>query len=151
MQSLRPDSGLCAFDADSRRCLRCGYIAQEWPYYRVCRTLEEEARAMVEHHATHRISVPPVPLGDAAAAVLRSIGITKERMRAAMGKECGCQKRQNRLNEIGRSISSGVELAANAVANVTLPHPVDSDEVAAVANAMARSPATNPGLIAKQP
>ena len=147
MKSDNSASVLCEFDADTRRCHRCGYLASQLPYFRVCRNLEETARQMVEHQATHRVAVPPVPLGDAAAAVLKSIGITKERLKAATGKDCGCDGRQKTLNRIGAAVSATVERAVNGVLNAALPHPVDAEEVVAVANALAKHPATNPGLL----
>jgi len=46
-------------------------------------------------------------LGDMVAAGLTSIGITKERVSAAIGKPCGCEKRQEALNDIGRKFGIG--------------------------------------------
>ena len=142
---------MCSFSSETRRCDRCGYIAQELPFFRMCLTLEEEARKIVEDHAFARINVPPIPLGDAAAAVLKSIGLTKERLKQAIGKDCGCEGRQNAMNRIGSRLSRGVSDAANALLNVVAPHPVTTEDVVAVANAMAKHPGTNPGLIAPPP
>lgn len=147
MQSHSRREPHCEFDAASRRCRRCGYAADSLPFFRVCRTLEEEARHLVEKHATSRIAVPPVPLGDAAAAILTSIGVTKERMKAAIGRECGCASRQAKLNEVGRNISAAVEGLANRVLNATLPRLIEEEEVADVANALARQPGANSGLL----
>jgi hypothetical protein len=46
-------------------------------------------------------------LGDMVAAGLSAIGITKERVSAAVGGDCGCSKRQEQLNELGRKIGIG--------------------------------------------
>ena len=46
-------------------------------------------------------------LGDMVASGLSAIGITKERVSAAVGKPCGCAKRQAALNELGRRIGIG--------------------------------------------
>jgi hypothetical protein len=46
-------------------------------------------------------------LGDMVAAGLSAIGITKERVSAAIGEPCGCAKRQAALNELGRRIGIG--------------------------------------------
>jgi hypothetical protein len=46
-------------------------------------------------------------LGDMVAAGLSSIGITKERVSAVVGGECGCQQRQEALNKLGRKIGIG--------------------------------------------
>jgi hypothetical protein len=50
-------------------------------------------------------------LGDIVAAGLDAVGITKERVQAvasAVGvKDCGCRKRQDKLNELGRKFGIG--------------------------------------------
>ena len=46
-------------------------------------------------------------LGDIVASGLSAIGITKERVSKAVGGDCGCQKRQEALNAIGRRIGIG--------------------------------------------
>jgi len=47
-------------------------------------------------------------LGDRVAAGLSAVGITPERVSAALGvKDCGCKKRQQQLNDLGRRIGIG--------------------------------------------
>jgi hypothetical protein len=46
-------------------------------------------------------------LGDMVAAGLSAIGITKERVSALAGGDCGCSKRQEQLNELGRKLGIG--------------------------------------------
>jgi len=46
-------------------------------------------------------------LGDMVAAGLSAIGITKERVSRAVGGDCGCKKRQESLNALGRKIGIG--------------------------------------------
>ena len=50
-------------------------------------------------------------LGDRVASALDAVGITKKRVQAvasAVGiKDCGCAKRQERLNELGRKLGIG--------------------------------------------
>ena len=47
-------------------------------------------------------------LGDMVAAGLSAIGITPERVSKAVGiKDCGCKKRQQQLNDLGRRIGIG--------------------------------------------
>ena len=41
------------------------------------------------------------------AAGLTAIGITKERVSAAIGRPCACGQRQEALNELGRKIGIG--------------------------------------------
>ena len=46
-------------------------------------------------------------LGDRVASALAAVGITKERVSKALGKPCGCAKRQAKLNELGRKLGIG--------------------------------------------
>ena len=46
-------------------------------------------------------------LGDMVAAGLSAVGVTKERVSKALGKPCGCAKRQAKLNELGRRFGIG--------------------------------------------
>ena len=58
-----------------------------------------------ETHAAYPYARPG--LGDMVAAGLAAIGITKERVATALGVPCGCQKRQEALNALGRSLGIG--------------------------------------------
>lgn len=53
----------------------------------------------------------PNGLGDLVAAAFASVGITKDRARAvaelAGFQDCGCAKRQERLNELGYRVGIG--------------------------------------------
>lgn len=44
----------------------------------------------------------PTGVGDHVASWLAYAGITKERAQKVIGKNCGCSKRQQKLNELGR-------------------------------------------------
>jgi hypothetical protein len=46
-------------------------------------------------------------LGDIVKAGLSAIGITEERVSQAIGRPCGCSKRAEALNEIGRKFGIG--------------------------------------------
>lgn len=47
-------------------------------------------------------------LGDRVASTLEAVGITKERVAAALGVEdCGCKQRQQWLNEVGYKLGIG--------------------------------------------
>ena len=46
-------------------------------------------------------------LGDMVAAGLSAVGITKERVSKLAGGDCGCHKRQQALNALGRKIGIG--------------------------------------------
>jgi hypothetical protein len=90
----------CAFtptgEVDSRgwkrhRCERCRYHTvwipdRGQPIYRVCGRQGEG-------------------LGDFVARWLSVVGITKPHMEAIAGGNCGCEKRQERLNQVGWELS----------------------------------------------
>jgi hypothetical protein len=42
-----------------------------------------------------------IAIGDITERALRLIGITKERVTAIAGRDCGCKKRQQAMNEAG--------------------------------------------------
>jgi hypothetical protein len=42
-----------------------------------------------------------ISVGDLVASVLRRIGVTHERLSAAIGRDCGCRERATRLNHWG--------------------------------------------------
>lgn len=46
-------------------------------------------------------------LGDIVAAGLSAVGITKERVSAIVGGDCGCHERQEALNKWGRKFGIG--------------------------------------------
>ena len=60
-------------------------------------------------HVRRNCGPPPVPagLGDMVKAGLSAIGITEERVSAAIGRPCGCSERAEKLNELGRKIGIG--------------------------------------------
>lgn len=45
-------------------------------------------------------------LGDRLAGVLAAVGITKERVSKAIGRDCGCAKRQAALNKLGQQTAA---------------------------------------------
>ena len=46
-------------------------------------------------------------LGDMVAAGLSAVGITKERVSAVLGRDCGCEGRQAAMNLLGRRFGIG--------------------------------------------
>jgi len=76
--------------------------------YRHHGSLRESANKMLTDlcHAGV-LETPKAGLGDMIAAGLSAIGITKERVSALAGGDCGCSKRQEQLNELGRRIGIG--------------------------------------------
>lgn len=64
--------------------------------------------AELEAHPGRQIPSSRQGLGDMVAAGLSAVGITPERVSAALGvKDCGCKKRQQQLNAIGRRLGIG--------------------------------------------
>lgn len=89
------------------RCRQRGYTLDE---VRPCIVSEADGWIVVdETHTAYPHKRPG--LGDMVAAGLASIGITKERVQAvasAVGiKDCGCNKRQQALNDFGRQLGIG--------------------------------------------
>lgn len=91
------------------RCRQRGYTLDE---VRPCIVSKDGDRLVVdETHAAYprrRKTSQRRGLGDIVAAGLSAVGITPERVSAALGVEdCGCKKRQAKLNELGRRLGIG--------------------------------------------
>ena len=85
------------------RCGERGYSIEE---VRGCIVSESGESIVVDE--THPAYPHPRPgLGDMVASALSAVGITKERVSAAIGKPCGCDQRQEALNDIGRKFGIG--------------------------------------------
>lgn len=54
--------------------------------------------------AGRKIASAQPKLGDRLAGVLAAVGITNERVSKAIGRDCGCKKRQELLNKIGQRV-----------------------------------------------
>ena len=139
---------MCDFD-DSMRCSRCGYQAKRLPTFRVCRTIPELAHKIATDAASRRVVVPPLRIGTAVAGALSAVGVTQERVKKWIKKDCGCEQRKAFLNSVGETVSAVVERCLNGALGLVLPNPVTADDVAAVANSLARSELTNKGLKAQ--
>jgi hypothetical protein len=93
----------CRLDALAAVCRQRGYTLDE---VRPC--IVAEGGDLITVDETH----PAYPrartgLGDRVASALSAVGITKERVSAAIGRDCGCAGRQEALNAIGRRIGIG--------------------------------------------
>jgi len=85
------------------RCRERGYSLDD---VRPCIVAEDGDIITVDE--THPAYPRPKPgLGDMVAAGLSAIGITKERVSAVVGGDCGCAKRQEALNALGRRVGIG--------------------------------------------
>ncbi len=76
----------CDIDDESLLCRRCRCRVSGPNVRRNCGTSPARAAS---------------GLGDMVAAGLSAIGITKERVSAAVGRPCGCPDRQATLNSLG--------------------------------------------------
>lgn len=81
----------CTFviDGDKMRCSACGYAIKS-TYKNVRRQCRRN-----------------LGLGDMVKAGLSAIGITEERVSKVIGRPCGCSKRAEALNALGRKIGIG--------------------------------------------
>lgn len=80
-------------------------------------TLEEVSGCVISENADATLTIdgthPAYPrqrrgLGDRVADGLATVGITKERVSKVVGKDCGCQKRQEALNRLGQRAAEAV-------------------------------------------
>jgi len=97
----------CRLHHLEQRCLQRGYTLEQ---VRPCIVTQDGDQITVdETHPAYPRAKPG--LGDMVAAGLSAVGITKERAQAvatAVGvKDCGCKKRQERLNQLGRRLGIG--------------------------------------------
>jgi hypothetical protein len=85
------------------RCRERGYTLDE---ARGCIVAEDGDTITVdETHPAYPRAKPG--LGDMVKAGLSAIGITEERVSKAIGRPCGCSKRAEALNALGRKIGIG--------------------------------------------
>ena len=90
-------------DSFEARCRERGYTLDE---VRPCIVSKDGDTITVdETHPAYPRAKPG--LGDMVAAGLSAIGVTKERVSRAVGGDCGCSKRQEQLNELGRKLGIG--------------------------------------------
>ena len=70
---------------------------------------DEEYDALKEKYRTGRTGteLKKLGLGGMIKAGLSAIGITEERVSKAIGKPCGCSKRAEKLDELGRKFGIG--------------------------------------------
>ena len=93
----------CHVTSLESRCRERGYTLEQ---VQGCIVSRDGDQIIVdETHADYPHAKPG--LGDMVAAGLAAVGITKERVSKALGKPCGCGKRQQRLNELGRKLGIG--------------------------------------------
>ena len=97
------------------KCVRCGFYSDVLGLRVPCGLDASKKQTILEVARRHKkaIDALAVPkratqgLGDLVAAALSAVGITKERVSKAIGRPCGCAKRQEKLNNIGRRFGIG--------------------------------------------
>lgn len=97
----------CTISDLRARCRQRGYALAE---VSACIVSRDGDRIVVdEAHAAYPKTHKPrgAGLGDMVAAGLSAVGITPERVSAVTGKPCGCKKRQEALNALGRRLGIG--------------------------------------------
>jgi len=94
----------CSLRHLEARCRERGYTLDE---VRPCIVAEDGDRITVdETHAAYPRARRP-GLGDMVKASLSAVGITEERVSRVIGQPCGCAKRAEALNRLGRRIGIG--------------------------------------------
>lgn len=95
----------CKIHHLKQRCEERGYSYDE---VKDCVVSQEGDELVVdETHPSYPRQKNPTGLGDLVGKGLEFVGITPERVSKAMGRPCGCNKRKQRLNEIGRKLGIG--------------------------------------------
>ena len=93
----------CRLQHLAARCRQRGYTLDE---VRACIVSEDgDAITVDETHPAYPHAKPG--LGDIVKAGLSAIGITEQRVSKALGRPCGCSKRAETLNALGRRIGIG--------------------------------------------
>lgn len=102
----------CDFNNPSMQCVVCGFVAPMADMRRNCpgqrsAPTQSDWRGLSEIPAALASIGEPAEtlgLGDLTAKALEAVGITKERWASWWGEPCGCDKRQEKLNQVGRKI-----------------------------------------------
>ena len=82
------------------------YKTPHW--HRLCQTNESYRKAWDEGRGPgQQIPKRKPGLGDYVEKVLTKMGITERRVSKVLGRPCGCGKRKQKLNELGRKIGIG--------------------------------------------
>lgn len=87
----------CRIGHLEQRCRERGYTLDE---VRACIVSQDGDEITVDE--THPAYPRPRPgLGDMVSSALSAVGITKDRVSAAIGRPCACGERQAALNSLG--------------------------------------------------
>lgn len=97
------------------KCTSCGFVCNLKNVHVPCHASTAIKQAILANAkklaaAPKKPATPPPKshgLGDLVTMALSAVGITKERVSKALGRPCGCGKRQEKLNELGRKLGIG--------------------------------------------
>jgi hypothetical protein len=85
-------------------------------------------------------------IGDKVANALAYFGVTKERVSAAVGADCGCSQRQTGLNQVGGVVAKAVEKTLNGAVATFLGPREEEGMAEAYKQQLLVSSDTNQGL-----
>jgi hypothetical protein len=136
---------MCEFTEDLT-CKRCGYKARQQRTFRECRTIDEMAVHLAKATAPPWIPVANPMIGDKVANALAYFGVTKERVSAAVGGDCGCEQRQTGLNRVGGVVAKAVEKSLDAAVATFLGPREEEGMADAYRRQLLASADTNQGL-----
>jgi hypothetical protein len=136
---------MCEF-SDDLTCKRCGYKARQQRTFRECRTLDEMASHLATVTAPPWVPVPNPMLGDKVANALAYFGITKARVSAAVGGDCGCAERQTGLNRVGGVAAKAVETVLDRAVAAVIGDREQEGAVDRIRQQLLVSPDVNDGL-----
>jgi hypothetical protein len=88
-----PTINYCSFSANTKgsRCERCGHALRS--------DYSQSPSRMCDIR-----EAPRAGLGDYVATGLANVGITKKFVEGIVGGPCGCEERQEALNELGKGM-----------------------------------------------
>jgi hypothetical protein len=136
---------MCEF-SDDLTCRRCGYKARQKKTYRECKTLDELATHLAKVTTPPWVPVPNPMLGDRVANALAYFGVTKSRVSAAVGGDCGCEKRQAGLNKLGGVAAKAVEVVLDRAVAAVIGDRVQDGAAEAIRGQLMLSQDVNAGL-----
>lgn len=96
----------CDF-SQSLQCPACGFVSRNALLRRNCPASNASERYVADVKEAAEKAGLSLPLGDWTEAGLSAIGLTKARVAEWAGNpDCGCEKRQQWLNELGGKLAA---------------------------------------------
>jgi len=108
----------CKVNPETKTCDRCGRTLNNAKAKRICINEQDRARAFERITKGPRIAVPRIFLGEKVQGLLRSIGITEERVKKILNvKDCGCSRRKKTLDDVSEELAFRLEVFLNRAAD----------------------------------